>query len=179
MAENLKLRRKEIGFAILLITIGLNLCLANVFKQDFVGLLFLPSLGVSFFVWALLSREEGFLIPAQILFSIGVAGILVSKVFGNISAFRLAGVNLASMGAGWTVMPALSWLCLKKKMNWSFIPGGILLFLGAVFIMPESTGHYFLEALSWVGKSLRYVWPFAFIVTGVVVFVKVFKGDNK
>ncbi len=170
--EKMKGRGHELGLAIFLITLGVFFVFSNFTKWSFVGLLFLPCLGISFFVWSMLSKEEGFLIPAQILFSIGVSVILMSKVFGNASPFQNVAVNLISMGAGWVLMPIVSKLTLKKNMNWSYIPGGVLLAIGAVFLLPSPISTGILNVLGSIGKSIRYVWPFALIIPGVIIIFK-------
>lgn len=173
-----KARGLEIGLAVFLITLGLLFVFASVTKWYFMGLIFLPCLGLSFLVWSILAEEVGFLIPAQILISIGLAIILVSKVFTNATAFQNAAINLISMGAGWVIMPVLSKFVFKENMNWGFIPGAVLLTIGSIFLLPQPVSTRIFDAITYIGKTIRYVWPLALIVPGVIIILKTVKPKN-
>lgn len=175
---NEKGRGNELGLAIFLITLGVFFVFASFTKWSFLGLLFLPFLGISFFVWSMLSREEGFLVPAQILFSLGIAVILMSKVFNKSSSFQSVAVNLISMGIGWIIMPVVSRLALKKNMDWGYIPGGVLITIGAIFLLPAAVSTKAFEVLGYLGKSIRYIWPFALIIPGIFIIIKVIKSKK-
>jgi len=173
MEKELKTKRRghEIGFAIFLVTLGVFSMFSAFIGRKYVGLFFLPCLGLSFFIWSMLSKEEGLLIPAQILVSLGVAVILLSTFFETISPTQKVSVNLISMGLGWILIAVISRLALKKNLNWGFIPGGILVILGLVFLFPEPALSKVLNVLGY----LKYAWPFAPIILGVLIILGALK----
>ncbi|MEM3573199.1 MAG: hypothetical protein QXJ62_03075 [Nitrososphaeria archaeon] len=171
-------RRNEIGLAVFLITLGVLLILGTVAKWDLAGVIFLPALGLSFIVWSLVSLQPGLLIPGQILLSIGVAVILISKVFVNLTSFQNAAINLMCMGSGWIFMAIASKLIFKKNMNWGYILGAILLSLGIVFLLPEETLWSVLSVFSVLNSLLRYIIPLGLVILGIYIVLEAVNKRN-
>lgn len=94
------------------------------------------------------------------------------------TALQNAAINLISMGAGWVIMPVLSKLVFKENMNWGFIPGAVLLSIGSIFLLPQPVSTRIFDAIAYIGKTIRYIWPLALIVPGVIIILKTVKPKN-
>jgi hypothetical protein len=132
------------GFA--LAGIGADSLLSG-FIGNWTGLLFLGSLGLGFFAVYLSGRERWWaLIPGGVLVTLGFTSVL-SDVFG---ARETGGFFFLGLGLTFLLVAVLA------SMQWAYIPGVILLVMGALIGTPFA-------------GSLNYVWPAALILAGLML----------
>ena len=113
------------------------------------GLFFLGFLGAGFFVVYLTSRNERWwsLIPGGVLVTLGVISVL-TNVFG---ARETGGIFFLGLGLTFLLVAVLA------SAQWAYIPGLILLLMGAVLGYTPFGGY------------LNYVWPAALILAGLIL----------
>ena len=113
------------------------------------GLFFLGLLGVGFFVVYLTGRRERWwsLIPGGVLVTLAVISVL-SDVFG---ARETGGIFFLGLGLTFLLVAVL------VPAQWAYIPGLILLLMGAVLGYTPFGGY------------LNYVWPAALILAGLIL----------
>jgi hypothetical protein len=132
------------GFA--LAGVGADSLLSS-FIGNWTGLLFLGSLGLGFFAVYLSGRERWWaLIPGGVLVTLGFTSVL-SDVFG---ARETGGFFFLGLGLTFLLVAVLA------SMQWAYIPGVILLVMGALIGTPFA-------------GSLNYVWPAALILAGLML----------
>ncbi len=132
------------GFALL--GISATIVLSMVVPQ-WSGFFFLAALGVGFLCVYLSGRERWWaLIPGGILITLGFVAIL-NDVFGVSDA---AGVLFLGFGLTFILVAVLA------SLQWAWIPGIIMLVMGAVFGM-SSLG------------TMNLVWPAALILGGLLL----------
>jgi hypothetical protein len=118
------------------------------------GTLFLGGMGLSFWAVYLVRREHWWaIIPGGVLVTLGVVAGLGSNVDGNLSgaAFFL-GLGLTFILVAVLPNPA-------GKMTWAYIPGSILLAMGALM-------------LAFTANLAAYVLPAVAIFFGVLLLVR-------
>jgi hypothetical protein len=114
------------------------------------GFLFLGALGLGFFAVYFSSRERWWaIIPGGVLVTLGLTSAL-GDVFGmpETGGFFFLGLGLTFL-----------LVAVLASMQWAWIPGVVLLVLGAVIGTP------------FVG-SLNYVWPAALILGGLLLILQ-------
>lgn len=150
---------------IVLILIGLLALAPQLVPSDLVGLAFLPGLGLIFLAWGVAARNEALFIPGGILSGIGLGIILIEKVFTGLGDEAQGGVFMLAFALGWVVIPVLGRLVTGKAHWWPFVPAGMIGLLGAALVIGG-------ETLTWVGKSLSYLWPLVLIGIGLYVILR-------
>lgn len=123
------------------------------------GALFLGSLGLSFFVIYLTDRERWWgIIPGGVLATLAVIAGVDSAGMDS-GSLLFVGLGLTFLLVGILPTPA-------GRMNWAFIPGVILILLGAFL------GS---EALSGI---MFYIVPAALVFAGVVFIIRFFTDKS-
>ncbi len=151
--------RNRLSAGIGLIVIGLLVLAAQFIRSDWVGLLFLPALGLIFLVWGSATRNVGLLIPGGILSGLGLGVFLIEVVHPNLESVDTGGIFLASFGLGWGLITLFSAIFTDRTHWWPLIPGSILGLIGGLLL----TGDVGLEVLEFAGK----LWPVALIGLGL------------
>ncbi|MGZ6316664.1 MAG: hypothetical protein ACXWNQ_05340 [Anaerolineales bacterium] len=114
---------------------------------DWSGFLFLGALGLGFFAVYFTDRERWWaIIPGGVLVTLGLTSAL-GDVFG---VSETGGFFFLGLGLTFLLVAVLA------SLQWAWIPGVVLLVLGAVIGTP------------FVG-SLNYVWPAALILGGLLL----------
>ena|SRR5512142_185073 len=132
--------------AFALLGIAATILLSSVLPQ-WSGLWFLASLGVGFLCVYLSDRQRWWaIIPAGVLITLGFIAVM-SDVFGVSDA---PGVLFLGFGLTFVLVAVLA------GMQWAWIPGIIMLVMGAVFGTPFLGG-------------LNIIWPAALIVGGLLL----------
>lgn len=158
-------RQKRIA-GIALISIGL-LALAGQFVQwNVLGLLFLPTLGLIFIVWGIVTREGGLLIPGGILAGIGAGVMLMGSPLAAVATGETAGAGifLVAFAAGWALVTVLSAVFTDETIWWALIPGGILGAIGGALLV----GGPALTLLELVGR----LWPLGLVAAGAYLLYR-------
>ena len=133
------------------------------------GLFILPALGAFFYIWGIVTREGGLMIPGGVLSGVGLGSLLVeSNLFSGAAE---GGIFLISLGLGFASIALITTLFAKKKHMWSLIPGGILMSVGAAILF----GGVFMTALTLAGKF----WPVILIIAGISTILKTNRRQPK
>lgn len=156
--------RSHLTAGIGLIVIGLLILVAQFVQSDWMGLLFLPALGLIFLVWGSVARNVGLLIPGGILSGIGLGVFLNEVVFPGLEGAGTGGVFLTSFGLGWGLITLLSAIFTDQVHWWPLIPGGILGLIGGLLLM----GGAGLAVLEIVGRW----WPLGLIGLGLWLLLR-------
>jgi hypothetical protein len=141
-----------------LIAIGLLILVAQFIRSDWLGLLFLPALGLVFLVWGSVARSVGLLIPGGILSGIGLGVFLIEKAIPGLEDVGMGGVFFLSFGLGWGLITLLSAIFTDEVHWWPLIPGGILALIGGMLLV----GGVALEVLDLIGRW----WPLSLVGLG-------------
>jgi hypothetical protein len=153
---------------LILILIGAYLLVTQFFQASWMGLAFLPGLGLIFVTAALVSQKRGLLIPGGILAGIGAGAILVSGNFFSLTEPVSGGIFMLAFALGWGLISLLS-LAIpvggsRQAMTWPLIPGGIIGLVGVAML----AGEVGLKTLQIAG----YAWPVILIAIGAYIILK-------
>jgi len=130
------------GFA--LIGVGVSIVLPG----RWLGLAFLGFLGISFLVIYLSNRQRWWaIIPGGVLITLGIVAVL-ADIYG---ARETGGIFFLGLGLTFLLVAVLA------SMQWAYIPGVILLLMGAELGYTSMTG------------ALNYVWPATLILMGLLL----------
>ncbi len=147
-----------------LIIVGLMILAAQFVRSDWLGFLFLPTLGLVFLVWGSAARNVGLLIPGGILSGIGLGVFLIEKGIPGLEEMGKGGVFFLSFGLGWGLITLLSAVFTDRVHWWPLIPGGIMVLFGGALWM----GGAALEVLNFVGRW----WPLVLIGLGLWLLLR-------
>ena len=111
------------------------------------GFSFLGFLRISFFAIYLADRQRWWAIIPGVLITLGCVPVL-TDVHG---ARETGGIFFLGLGLTFLLVAALAW------MQWAYIPGVILLLMGAALGYTSMTG------------AVNYVWPAALILMGLLL----------
>ena len=135
------------GFALL--GIGATILLSDL-VGNWSGFLFLGALGLGFFAVYFSDRKRWWaIIPGGVLITLGLVATI-----GEVSDGRQV-AGLLFLGIGLTFLL----VAILASLQWAWIPGLILLVIGAFIGMPFS-------------GSLNYAWPVALIAGGALLIVQ-------
>ena len=143
-----------------LIVIGVVALIATLSRNDQIGLLFLPALGLIFLIWGIVVRNPGLLVPGGVLTGLGIGVLLAQDVF-KMSDQQSGAVILISMGVGFLIITPLSLLVARRRQYWSLVPGAVLMLIGAAILV----GGVALQVVQFIGMF----WPLILIAAGVYV----------
>ena len=146
-----------------LVLIGLLIFAGQFIKSDWMGLLFLPALGVIFLVWGTISKKVGLIIPGGILSGIGAGAILVEGPFANLPGEATAGVFMVAFAAGWLLIPLFAAMIDGKFHWWPLIPAAFMAIIGAALL----AGGAALQVL----EMANYLWPVVLIAIGLYLIL--------
>lgn len=157
--------RGRIVGGIALILFGLIALVAQFIDiGETLGLLIVPTLGLIFLVWGLLTRQSGLLIPGGILSGIGAGTLLITGPFETASGDVQGGVFMLAFALGWFLIPILSILFTRDNHWWAVIPGGIMAIIGGGLLF----GGVALAALEFLGQ----IWPVFLILGGILLLLR-------
>jgi hypothetical protein len=142
-----------------LIVIGVVALIATLSRNEQIGLLFLPALGLIFIIWGIVVRSPGLLVPGGVLTGLGVGVLLAQDVFT--SDQQSGAVILISMGAGFLIITPLSLLVARRSQYWALVPGAILVLIGAAILV----GGVALQ----LAQDIGTLWPLILIAAGIYV----------
>ncbi len=157
-------QNRWIGGAVM-IAIGSMLFVAQIVKDERIGLLLLPALGLLFIVMGIGTRNSGVMVPGGILSGLGCGLLLVST--GAFNEMTSGAIVLLSLALGFIAIIPLVAIATRKIEWWPLIPGGIMGVLGGALLAGE-LGLQLLAMLGWA-------WPLILIAVGVYV---IFKGQR-
>jgi hypothetical protein len=146
-----------------LILIGLLIFAGQWIKEDWIGLLFLPALGIIFLAWGMISKKVGLIVPGGILSGIGAGAILVQGPFANLSGEATGGVFMIAFAAGFLLIPLFAAFIDGKFHWWPLIPAGFMAIIGAALLI----GGTALQVL----EMANYLWPLALIAIGLYLIL--------
>ncbi len=149
---------------VILICVGVFLLLTQYVKSDWLGMLFLPALGLVFLVWGAATRNVGLLIPGGILGGIGLGAVLIEGPFAHLGDEAKGGAFLLCFALGWGLITLLSALFTAKVHWWPLIPGGIMAVVGGALL---ASG----VAPQWL-TILGSIWPIALILVGLWLVIR-------
>lgn len=147
---------------------GIFALLGNFLKLPIFGILFLPSLGLIFIIWSILSKDSGLLIPGGILEGIGLGIVFVTSIKG-VEELSKGGLFFIGFAIGWLLIVILSKLFFKKTVFWPLIPGAFMFIFG-ILIFLGTKGINFL-------KNLNLIWPIILIIAGSFIVFKFFREN--
>lgn len=126
------------------------------FFSDLAGLFFLGSLGLAFFLVYLMERGRWWaIIPGGALFTLALVSVLENSTLMDTSGVFFLGLGLTFFLVALLPTPA-------GKMDWAYIPGLVLLVLGAL------VGGQYASLLGGI------LWPVVLIIAGVALIVRFF-----
>jgi hypothetical protein len=141
----------------------INQMLPDVWGQFF-GNFFLLGLGLVFVVAGIVTRVVGWFIPGGILTGLGGGMALLASPWASRLPGEEGGWFLIVFAAGFLLIPILSAIFSHEAHWWPLIPAGIIGLVGLAVVF----GGRYMDVLEWVGR----LWPFALIITGVLVIWK-------
>ena len=157
MANN----QRRVNFAgLVLVAVGVFALIANFFRSELLGLLFLPALGLAFIGWGLTQRRQGPLVPGGILTGLGVGTLLTQTTYAHQGDTTTFGILLLSMGLGFLIIIPLTAFIRHEHQRWELVPGGILTILGGILLLNNT------QAIN-VLKTAGQYWPVLLIALGV------------
>ena len=155
-------RSKRMLGGVMLILFGVGLLISYLGDS---ALWMVPLPGLLMLVYAILSRDSGWFIPAGVLNGIAL-GILALE-----GPLQIAGqepqsgaVFLLCFALGWVSIPLFSALFTRDRHLWALIPGGVMAGTGALILLGERG----LQVLELVG----YLVPAALILVGALLIFK-------
>lgn len=157
-------RNRAFG-GLLLILMGLLALLSQFVDMEWLGLLILPTLGVVFLAWGVVSRQSGLFIPGGILSGLGLGTLLmVGPWSDNFSGDQEPAVFLLAFALGWVLIPLFATIFTNEHHWWALIPAAIIGAVGVALLM----GEMGLTVL----KIFGYLWPLALVVLGLYIIFK-------
>jgi hypothetical protein len=137
-------------------------------RLDFdLGLYILPTLGIVFLAWGLVTRSNGLLIPGGILLGIGSGVLLSEGPFSYLPENQNAGVIISAFACGWVLISLLSIAVernVRKMMWWPLIPAAVLGITGASMLQ----GGFFTTIVD----ILSVAWPVFMIAAGLYLILR-------
>ncbi len=164
MTEKTHKKGRQAAGGIALIIIGLIALGAQFIDTDWIGLLFLPVLGLIFLAWGAVTRESGLFIPGGILSGIGVGTLLITGPFQNAGGEMEGGIFMFAFAAGWVLIPLLSVIFTNERHWWALIPAAVFAFIGAGLVF----GGALLTSLELIGRF----WPVVLILIGFYILLR-------
>lgn len=163
--------RERIFWGLALIIVGL-MALAAQFVELGVnlGTFIVPTLGLIFLLWGLISRESGLFIPGGILSGIGIGIFLIMGPYEAASGQAQGGVFLLAFAFGWALIPILSAIFTGDNHWWALIPGGIMALVGG--------GLLFGGAAMTLLETFATFWPVILILGGLYLILRRLVGDS-
>ncbi|MCR4425380.1 MAG: hypothetical protein NUW23_04210 [Firmicutes bacterium] len=155
------IRRGRTTAGLLLIVIGGILLAAQIVDSRTMGLMVLPSIGLTFLIWGIVTRRAGLLVPGGILLGIGAGAYLVDLPFAAVEEPARGGIFLLAFAGGWVLISVASALFTPTAMWWPLVPGVVLAAIGGPLVLAGTAP----EALAWMAK----LWPVALILLGLVL----------
>jgi hypothetical protein len=149
------------GFTLLslLAVILLNWFIPNL-GASWGGSVMLAGIGLSFFLIYLVERENWWaLIPGGVLLTLA-ATVGLEKFFPGLET---VGIFFLGMGLTFGLVAILP--NPGGEMRWAWIPAGILLLIGLVF-------------MATTGALLKYIWPVALIFAGIFLLYRSARGTR-
>jgi len=156
--------RSRLIAGLALIAIGLVTLAAQFVQWDWLGLLFLPTLGVIFLVWGCVTRNVGLLIPGGILSGTGLGAFLIEHAIPGLGDEASGGVFLLSFALGWGLITLLSAIFTPRTHWWPLIPGGIMVLIGGGLVLDGAV----LDLLALIGRW----WPLGLIAAGLWLILR-------
>jgi hypothetical protein len=138
-----------LGLAVIII--GIALILNQYLHTGWLVLLILPVISLVVFVSGFKQKNHQLLLPAGILFFLGLGGFLAFYVLQGSSVFFRIGVASITLGACWLTVSSVSAIFTSKVVWWALIPGLVFLGLGASLIF---TRMKWFEIVFCIGFSL-------------------------
>jgi hypothetical protein len=128
------------------------------FNESWGGGIILGGIGLSFFLIYLVDRANWWaLIPGGVLFTLA-ATVGLEQYFPGMET---VGIFFLGLGLTFALVAALP--NPQGEMRWAWIPAGILLLMGVIFMAAA-------------GELLMYLWPLALIVAGLILLFRSFRG---
>lgn len=159
----------EVFLGSILLLAGLFMIFANFFKLSIFGILFLPLLGLLFFVWSIFSKEFKLIIPAGIIEGLGL-GIVFTSLLTVSSESIKGGFFFIGFSIGWFLITILCKRIFKKNVLWPLIPGFLLLIFGFLITIEDKGLNILL--------SFNIFWPFILVLAGLILIFNFLKGKN-
>lgn len=149
------------GITLLSITLLVALdWLIPAFNESWGGSIVLGGIGLSFFLIYLVDRANWWaLIPGGVLGTLA-ATVALEQFFPGLET---AGVFFLGLGLTFALVAVLP--NPQGEMRWAWIPAGILLLMGVLFMAAA-------------GELLKYLWPLALIVAGGILLIRSFRRGN-
>jgi hypothetical protein len=128
------------------------------FDESWGGSIVLGGIGLSFFLIYLVDRANWWaLIPGGVLLTLA-ATVGLEQFFPGLET-----VGIFFLGMGLTFGLVATLPNPQGEMRWAWIPAGILLLMGVIFMAAA-------------GELLMYLWPLALIIAGGVLLIRSFRG---
>ena len=124
--------------------------------ENLSGVIFLGGIGLAFLLVYLTHRENWWaLIPAGVMFTVA----LTAGIGENLEGSGMPGILFLGMGVTFVMVAILP--NPSGRMTWAFIPAGILLVMGLLFMAAQAS-------------LVNYVWPIALILVGLFLVGRTF-----
>ncbi len=159
-----KSQNNRVVAGIALVAIGLLALVGQFVRGDLVGMLILPTLGVIFLAWGLVTRTPGLLIPGGILSGLGLGTVLIMSVLTGLEEQAQGAIFFLCMGLGFAVIMPLAWFSAKCKMWWTLIVGALLVLFGIALMV----GGVMLDLFQFLGN----LWPLVLVAVGLWILYK-------
>lgn len=139
------------------------------FQTGWLGWILLPALGAIFLAGSILARRIGLIIPACLVFGLGLGGYFALLRSLGLSPAGQIGALLLGFGLGWVMIVLISFLLLKMPAWWALIPGGVVFSAGACFLFSSLTVLDFVLYIT-LGLGLAFlVWGSVTHLFGLII----------
>lgn len=147
--------------AIFLIGVGIFLLLAQWLQATWINLLILPTLGLAFIAWGVLTHRPGLEVPGGILLGLGLGLLAVGNSLLPESVMPTPAVLMFGLALGFVLVLGLWPLAGGRPATWPIFPA--LALAGVGFLL--MAGDRGFAALAMIGQ----LWPIALIMAGVAI----------
>lgn len=97
-------------------------------------LIILPAIGISFLTGGLHLRRVGLLIAGSLTLGLGIGVFLLFSQSLGLDMLVRFGALLLAFGAGWCLIPVLTYVLQRRIAWWAFIPGSVIVGAGLALI---------------------------------------------
>lgn len=120
-----------------LIIFGLIVLLSQYLKSILLLIAIIPATGVVFLLVGVRLHKAGYIIPGCILSGVGFGTFVALTHVGLEGLIERVGIGIVIFGLSWIILSVTLRIAVSKMIWWPFVPAGILLGIGIVFLFMQ------------------------------------------